>query len=116
MKFFSFAGESEQQEIMKSLGYTPVPLETADILPAIQTGMIKQRLAGFIDRVVALAFAANGKLLATGSYDQKIKLWDSATGAEVRTLTGHNGAVYGLAFRPEILKDHRVGGSRMKAG
>ena len=40
MKFFSFAGESEQQEIMQSLGYTPVPLETADILPAIQTGMI----------------------------------------------------------------------------
>jgi TRAP-type C4-dicarboxylate transport system substrate-binding protein len=25
---------------MKSLGYTPVPLETTDILPAIQTGMI----------------------------------------------------------------------------
>lgn len=40
MKFFAWAGESEQQEIMKSLGYTPVPLETADILPAIQTGMI----------------------------------------------------------------------------
>lgn len=40
MKFFSFAGEGEQQEIMKSLGFTPVPLETSDILPAIQTGMI----------------------------------------------------------------------------
>lgn len=40
MKFFAWAGESEQQEIMKSLGYTPVPLETGDILPAIQTGMI----------------------------------------------------------------------------
>jgi len=40
MKFFSFSGESEQQEIMKSLGYTPVPLETADILPAVHTGMI----------------------------------------------------------------------------
>jgi TRAP-type C4-dicarboxylate transport system substrate-binding protein len=25
---------------MKNLGYTPVPLETSDILPAIQTGMI----------------------------------------------------------------------------
>jgi TRAP-type C4-dicarboxylate transport system substrate-binding protein len=25
---------------MKSLGYTPVPLETSDILPSIQTGMI----------------------------------------------------------------------------
>ncbi len=39
-KFFAWASELEQQEIMKSLGYTPVPLETADILPAIQTGMI----------------------------------------------------------------------------
>ena len=40
MKFFAWAGENEQQEIMKSLGYTPVPLETSDILPAIQTGMV----------------------------------------------------------------------------
>ncbi|MCB1955478.1 MAG: TRAP transporter substrate-binding protein DctP [Rhodocyclaceae bacterium] len=40
MKFFAWGGEFEQQEIMKSLGYTPVPLETADVLPAIQTGMI----------------------------------------------------------------------------
>ena len=40
MKFFAWGSEVEQQEIMKSLGYTPVPLETADILPAIQTGMI----------------------------------------------------------------------------
>ena len=40
MKFFAWGGEAEQQTIMKSLGYTPVPLETADILPAMQTGMI----------------------------------------------------------------------------
>ncbi len=40
MKFFAWGSEVEQQEIMKSLGYTPVPLETADILPAIQTGRI----------------------------------------------------------------------------
>lgn len=40
MKFFAWGSETEQQDIMKSLGYTPVPLETSDILPAIQTGMI----------------------------------------------------------------------------
>lgn len=40
MKFFAWGSEPEQQAIMKSLGYTPVPLETGDILPAIQTGMI----------------------------------------------------------------------------
>jgi TRAP-type transport system periplasmic protein len=41
MKFFAWGSEPEQQSIMKSLGYTPVPLETADILPAAQTGMIE---------------------------------------------------------------------------
>lgn len=40
MKFFAWGSEPEQQAIMKSLGYTPVPLETSDILPSIQTGMI----------------------------------------------------------------------------
>jgi TRAP-type C4-dicarboxylate transport system substrate-binding protein len=40
MKFFAWGSEAPQQEIMKSLGYTPVPLEVTDILPAIQTGMI----------------------------------------------------------------------------
>ena len=40
MKFFAWGGETEQQDIMTSLGYTPVPLETSDILPSIQTGMI----------------------------------------------------------------------------
>lgn len=39
-KFFAWGSEPEQQAIMKSLGYTPVPLETADILPALQTGMV----------------------------------------------------------------------------
>ena len=41
MKFFAWGSEPEQQAIMKSLGYTPVPLETSDVLPAIQTGMIQ---------------------------------------------------------------------------
>lgn len=40
MKFFAWGAEADQQAIMKSLGYTPVPLEPTDILPAIQTGMI----------------------------------------------------------------------------
>lgn len=40
-KFFAWGGEPEQQAIMKSLGYTPVPLEVSDALAAIQTGMIE---------------------------------------------------------------------------
>jgi TRAP-type transport system periplasmic protein len=40
MKIFAWAGSPEQISIMRHAGYTAVPLETADILPALQTGMI----------------------------------------------------------------------------
>jgi TRAP-type C4-dicarboxylate transport system substrate-binding protein len=40
MKLFAWAGGTAEQDLMKSLGYHPVPLETADILPGLQTGLI----------------------------------------------------------------------------
>src|SRR5204863_9865786 len=43
----------------------------------------------------------DGTLLATGGYDQKIILWEVASGQPLRTLAGHNGPVFGLAFRPD---------------
>lgn len=64
-------------------------------------GSLARKFEGHFDALYSVALCPDGKLLATGSYDQKIKLWDTATGEEVRTLTGHNGAVYGLAFRPD---------------
>jgi TRAP-type C4-dicarboxylate transport system substrate-binding protein len=40
MKIFAWAGDAPQTDIMKSLGYQPVVLEVADILPGLQTGMV----------------------------------------------------------------------------
>jgi TRAP-type C4-dicarboxylate transport system substrate-binding protein len=40
MKVFAWAGDNPQADLMKSLGYQPVVLEIADILPGLQTGMI----------------------------------------------------------------------------
>jgi len=57
--------------------------------------------AGHADSVYAAALSPDGKLLATGSYDQQIKLWEVATAKEMRTLAGHNDAVLDLAFRPD---------------
>jgi len=40
MKLFTWAGDNEQLELMKGMGFNVVPLETNDILPGLQTGLI----------------------------------------------------------------------------
>jgi len=40
MKLFAWAGDAAQVDIMKGLGYHPVALQIAAILPGLQTGMI----------------------------------------------------------------------------
>jgi mono/diheme cytochrome c family protein len=64
-------------------------------------GTLQQSFDGHLDAAYALAVSPDGKLIATGAYDQKIRLWDTATGKEVALLKGHNGAVNGLSFRPD---------------
>ncbi len=43
----------------------------------------------------------DGKLLALGSGDTMLKLWDVATGAAARTLSGQVGEVSSVAFSPD---------------
>ena len=58
-------------------------------------------LRGHTNPVFSVAFSPDGKTLASGSYDDTIRLWEVATGAEIRELTGHTGNVYGVAFSPD---------------
>jgi WD40 repeat protein len=49
--------------------------------------------------VARLAWRGDGKVFATGCYDNNIYLWDVANPARpLRTLTGHFGVVFNLAF------------------
>ncbi|KAI2820484.1 hypothetical protein CBS115989_3614 [Aspergillus niger] len=45
-----------------------------------------------------LIFSNNEQLLASGSDDKTIKLWDAATGTLKHILEGHSGLVYSVAF------------------
>jgi WD40 repeat protein len=55
-------------------------------------------LAGHPTRIRSLAFAPDGRHLASGSYDRTIKIWDTDNGKELHTLRGHADAVRVLAF------------------
>lgn len=68
---------------------------------SIPDGKLIQTLNGHKDAIYSMVLSPDEKILATGSYDQKIKLWDAETGKELKTLSGHNGCVFGLAFRPD---------------
>jgi len=39
-KLFAWAGDAKTLDIVKAAGYQPIPLETADILPGLKTGLI----------------------------------------------------------------------------
>lgn len=64
-------------------------------------GTALKSFEGHTDACYGIALSPDGKLLATGAYDQKIRLWDSQTGTELKMLKGHNGSVNALAFRPD---------------
>jgi WD40 repeat protein/uncharacterized caspase-like protein len=53
---------------------------------------------GHSAQVLSLAFTSDSKLLASGSVDKTIVLWDPATGNQLRSLKGHTGTVNSIAF------------------
>src|SRR5262249_8032668 len=75
----------------------------------VQTGMLRQQLTGFADRVVALAFSGNSKLLATGggppSEDGEIKVFEIPAGKLIVDIkNGHSDTVFGVCFNPDATK------------
>jgi WD40 repeat protein len=57
--------------------------------------------AGHTDKVTSIAFSPDGEMLASGSDDKTIKLWDLQTGQEIVTLYGHSSYVESVAFSPD---------------
>jgi WD40 repeat protein len=64
----------------------------------VRMGTVRFR-HGYI--VQCLAFSPDGKVLASGSEDCTVRLWDVQTGKEIRRITWHTGRVESVAFSPD---------------
>jgi WD40 repeat protein len=51
--------------------------------------------------VRCIAFSPDGKALASGGADNKVILWDPATGKQLRSFVGHGESVDAIAFSPD---------------
>ena len=65
------------------------------------TGQEIDLLTGHKNLVSCITFSPDGKILASGSEDNTIRLWDANTGQHKKTLTGHTNRVNSVAFSPD---------------
>ncbi|MFW9261567.1 protein kinase domain-containing protein [Nostoc sp. CALU 546] len=84
--------------------YNLFPTNPISIVASIPSGVLLQRtLTGHSSSVNSVAFSPDGNTLASGGglTDYTIKLWNLATGEQIRTLTGDSGSVNSVAISPD---------------
>ena len=64
-----------------------------------KTGLRRRTIA--VNKVVALALAPDGKIVAGSDGGHRIRTWNCKSGKKTRSLAGHKGAVVSLAFSPD---------------
>jgi WD40 repeat protein len=83
------------------------PSNALATIPTAQAGpptpWSKVRLSWMGDQrgVYALALSPDGRTLASGGQDARVKLWDAASGKQLNELLGHTNLILSVAFSPD---------------
>lgn len=101
---FGIDPASQNLYIVMSVACSPDEKEfaSAGISPTIniheiETGSVLRSFAGHTEAVTSLAYSPDGKLLASGSLDWSIRVWDPALGTQLHMLERAN-SIKAVAF------------------
>jgi WD40 repeat protein len=67
----------------------------------VPDGTEKFVLHGHQEDVLALDFSPDGSILASGSEDKSVRLWDVASGEQIHQLSAHQEPVNDVHFNPD---------------
>ncbi|QYX30792.1 trypsin-like peptidase domain-containing protein [Sphaerospermopsis torques-reginae] len=93
-KFDNVGSQAIQKPTEKPTEITTKPTSSINFTLA-------KTLPGDFFPVTAIALSPNGEILASGSNNGSIQLWNIATGSKIHTLQGHSDRIESIAFSPD---------------
>jgi WD40 repeat protein len=58
-------------------------------------------LEGHSEEVTSVSWSPDGSKIASGSYGNSVRVWDSSTGAVLSTVEGHYDLVTSVSWSPD---------------
>jgi len=92
------AGAVPERPRVEAPATPPAPARPAPLVIGFSLG---RTLSGHAQAVTSVAFSANGRLVATGSRDRSVRVWEMGTGRSVQVMKGHVDAVSSVTFSPD---------------
>ncbi|MDB9429667.1 serine/threonine protein kinase [Microcystis aeruginosa CS-555/01A07] len=71
------------------------------INPSPPVSPLDKTLTGHSNWVYSVGYSPDGRYLASGGSDNTIKIWEVATGKQLRTLTGHSDFFRSVVYSPD---------------